>query len=301
MVRRDDDPDQQWPERAFRVREAVADGVSRARLTRRDLAAPVHGVRARSDCPVTVVEAIALVLRDDQFISHTDAARLWGAPVPSRFDDGPVHVTSIGSAPIMRRPQVAPHRTRIDGLDLRTVRGIRLSPPARCWFECATMCTIVELVVLGDYFVGPAGLATIDDLAAAITPGVRGADLARAALARVRSGAESPMESRLRIAVVDAGFAEPSVNVEVFDHRGVFLGRVDLAWPEQRIGLEYDGDHHRDRSTFQHDRRRSNGFVVNDWILIHATSADAARPAVLFERLRQAFVQRRLESGSARR
>ena len=163
------------------------------------------------------------------------------------------------------------------------------------------MCTIIELVVLGDYFVGPAGLATIDDLAAAIIPGTRGVERARAALARVRSGTESPMETRLRIAVVDAGFPEPSVNVEVFDRNGVFLGRVDLAWADQRIGLEYDGDHHRDRSTFQHDQRRSNGFVVNDWILIHATSADAARPAVLFERLRQAFVQRRLESGSATR
>ncbi|MEK6342600.1 MAG: hypothetical protein V4737_02000 [Curtobacterium sp.] len=84
--------------------DALADGIPRSRLTRRDLTAPVHGVRARAGIPVTTVEAIALVLRDDQFISHVDAARIWGAPVPSRFDGDPVHVSSIGTAPIMRRP-----------------------------------------------------------------------------------------------------------------------------------------------------------------------------------------------------
>ncbi|WP_279432379.1 hypothetical protein [Curtobacterium sp. PhB191] len=39
---------------------------------------------------------------------------------------------------------------------------------------------------------------------------------------------------------------------------------------------------------------------MNGWIVIHATVADAGRPAVLFERLRQAFVQRQVE-GRARR
>ncbi len=296
-MRSDDRPQEKPSKRAFRVRDALADGIPRSRLTRRDLTAPVHGVRARAGIPVTTVEAIALVLRDDQFISHVDAARIWGAPVPSRFDGDPVHVSSIGTAPIMRRPQVTPHRTRVDGLQPAIARGLRVSPPARCWFECASLCTLVELVVLGDYFVGAAELASIDDLAAAIIPGGRAAGRARAALALVRGGVESPMETKFRLAVIDAGFPEPDVNVEVFDDRGAFLGRVDLAWPSLRIGLEYDGDHHRERSTFQHDQRRSNGFVVNDWILVHATSADAARPAVLFERLRQAFVQRRLESG----
>lgn len=286
--------------RPFPVREALAAGASPSRLTRRDLRAPVHGVRVRADVPVTVVEAIAVVLRSDQFVSHTTAARLWGAPLPSRLDDELVHVTSIGTAPIMRRPQVVPHRTRIEGFRPDLVRGIPVSPPARAWFESTSLLTVVELVVLGDHLVGPSGLATIDGLAAAIVPGSRSARRARTALDRVRTGVESPMETRLRLGVVDAGFPEPEVNVDVVDDHGSFLGRADLAWPTLRIALEYDGDHHRDRRTFQHDQRRSNGFAVNGWIVIHATSADTGRPAVLFERLRQAFVQRQVE-GRARR
>ncbi|MBT1545771.1 hypothetical protein [Curtobacterium aurantiacum] len=257
-------------------------------------------MRARAGVAITLVEAIALVLRDDQFISHTTAARLWGAPLPSRLDDELVHVSAIGTAPIMRRPQVIPHRLRLEGFQPSRVRGIPVSPPARAWFESASVLTSVELVVLGDFFVGPSGFATVDGLAAAIVTGSRAARRARAALDDVRTAVESPMETRLRLGVMGAGFPEPEINLDVVDDRGRFLGRADLAWPELRIALEYDGDHHRDRRTFHHDQRRANGFAVNGWIVVHATSADAGRPAVLFERLRQAFVQREVEARTRR-
>lgn len=173
-----------------------------------------------------------------------------------------------------------------------------MSTPARSWFECAEFLQEQDLVALGDYFVGPAALATIDDLAAEIRPGARGARRARRALTRIRVGAESVMETVVRLAVVDAGFPEPELNVDVHDDSGVFLGRVDMAWADRRIALEYDGDHHRDREQFRRDQRRGNGFTANDWLVIHATAADAARPAVMFERLRQAFVAR---AGATRR
>ncbi|MGN6407416.1 MAG: endonuclease domain-containing protein, partial [Curtobacterium sp.] len=151
---------------------------------------------------------------------------------------------------------------------------------------------LVDLVVIGDHLVGRSGLATIDELARAIRPGARASRTARGALDLIRVGAESAMETRVRLAVVDAGFPEPQLNIDVHDGAGVFLGRVDMAWPELRIALEYDGDHHRERETFHHDQRRRNGFEVNGWLVIHVTATDAARPAVMFERLRQAFALR---------
>ncbi|WFR67192.1 hypothetical protein P9139_00590 [Curtobacterium flaccumfaciens] len=95
-----------------------------------------------------------------------------------------------------------------------------MSGPARAWFECASLLAEADLVVLGDYFVGPIGLATIDGLRAAIVSGGRSSRKARAALERIRSGVESPMESRFRLTVIDAGFPEPSVNVDVVDDSG---------------------------------------------------------------------------------
>lgn len=278
-------------DRAFTVAEARRYGEGTSRMRRADLLRPVHGVRVPRDRAVGLVECIALVLRPDQRFSHTTAARLLGAPVPRVHRDGsPVHVTTIGAASLMRRPGVTPHRASDD--DTTEHDGLPISTPARAWAECATLLDLRALVVLGDHFVGRAGLATIEDLARALRPRGHGVVLARAALDAVRPGSESPMETLVRLDVVDAGFPEPELNREVFDERGTFLGRVDMCWPQLRIALEYDGDHHREREVFRHDQRRANGFAVSGWIVVHATAVDAARPAVLFERLRQAFAAR---------
>jgi len=271
----------------FRVADAVGGGIHPERLRRADLAAPVHGVRAPIDS-VDFIDAVALVMRPDQFFSHTTAAAIWGAPLPQSVQSlRTVHVSTVGDGVRMRRPDVIAHRIRRPTVVEHRER--RVSSPAQMWFECAGVVDRDGLVAIGDHLVGVSGLATADDLRAAIRPGTRFALAARRALDFVREGAESPQETWLRLAVVEAGFPEPELNVDVHDGAGRFLGRVDMAWPEFGIALEYDGDHHRERDTFRHDQRRDNGFVVNDWLVIHATASDAHRPALLFERLRQAF------------
>jgi hypothetical protein len=274
----------------FRVRDALAAHLDPGRLRRHDLQRPVHGVRVAAEDDVTMVDALALLLRPDQFFSHTTAAGLWGAPLPNRVREE-VHVSTAGSAALMRRPGVTGHRARTD-VPRTTGFGTRLSTPEQSWWECASVLTVRELVAVGDALVGWAPRTTIDGLAAAIRPGHRHVRVARAALELVRVGAESPMETWFRLAIVDAGFPEPELNVDVHDAEGVFLGRVDMAWPEQRIAFEYDGDHHRDQDVFRYDHRRDNGFVVSGWLVVHATALDAARPALVFERLRQAFAVR---------
>ena len=275
---------------AFSVGDALRAGIGPERLRRRDLVAPIHGVRAPVGVPVGPIEAVAAVLRPGQRFSHTTAARIWGAPLPRTYrDDETVHVSSSTEV-AMRRVGVVGHRS--PALDVRESPSGPVSSPADTWFECASMLSVADLVALGDHMVGRNELATVDDLAAAVRPGFRGARTARAALDRIRAGAESAMETHLRLAVVDAGFPEPALNIDVRGDDGAFLGRVDMAWQEHRIALEYDGDHHRERETFRNDQRRSNGFTVNGWLVIHATAVDLARPAVLFERLRRAFAER---------
>jgi len=280
--------------RPFRVADAVGMGVNAERLRRSDLAAPVHGVRvaAGGDDFESFVEALALVMRPDQFFSHTTAARLWGAPLPLAVQrEQTVHVSTSGTGPRMRRARVHGHRLSASGIIEMTGRW--LSTPEDTWAQCVPLLGTRALVAVGDHFVGRSDLTTtIADLFGAIVPGSRSAVAARTAVDLVRVGSESAMETWFRLAIVDAGFPEPELNVEVRDPDGRLLGRVDMAWPDHRIAFEYDGDHHRERDVFHHDQRRDNGFTVNDWIAIHATSADAHRPAVVFERLRQAFEQR---------
>ncbi|HEY4631300.1 MAG TPA: DUF559 domain-containing protein, partial [Blastococcus sp.] len=55
---------------------------------------------------------------------------------------------------------------------------------------------------------------------------------------------------------------------------GVFLAQVDMAWPEHRVVVEFDGDVHRERAVFVRDLRRQNGIMLAGWQLLRFTSAD---------------------------
>jgi len=43
---------------------------------------------------------------------------------------------------------------------------------------------------------------------------------------------------------------------EVRDASGLFVARLDLAYPKRKLGIEYEGGHHRGRGVFRHDLRR---------------------------------------------
>ncbi len=60
----------------------------------------------------------------------------------------------------------------------------------------------------------------------------------------VRRRVDSPMETRLRLLIVLAGLPEPEVNVEIRAVDGRLLYRIDLSYPQFRLGIEYDGRHH---------------------------------------------------------
>ena len=68
----------------------------------------------------------------------------------------------------------------------------------------------------------------------------RGAVRMRQAVALSDGRAESPPESRLRVLLALAGIpAVPQHTVR--DGSGQFVARVDLAYPDRRIAIEYDG------------------------------------------------------------
>ena len=71
-----------------------------------------------------------------------------------------------------------------------------------------------------------------------------------------------------------AGLPPPEVQFTIFDDNGRFVARVDLAWRELRIAVEYDGLWHVGSASQMHaDRRRLNALVGLGWIVLHVTSA----------------------------
>ncbi len=92
--------------------------------------------------------------------------------------------------------------------------------------------------------------------------------------------AGSPMESVLRWLIHEAALAAPVLQHVVDGAGGEFLGRVDLAWPERRVLIEFDGNVHRERRVFVADLRRQNGLVLAGWVVLRFSSADVVgRPA----------------------
>jgi very-short-patch-repair endonuclease len=69
--------------------------------------------------------------------------------------------------------------------------------------------------------------------------------------------------------------------------------RLDLAYPEFSVAIEYDGDHHRNREVYATDRRRDNWLAEAGWLILRFTATDAlGQPEAIAQHVRQALHQR---------
>ena len=84
-------------------------------------------------------------------------------------------------------------------------------------------------------------------------------------------GAQSPPESELRVRLVLAGLPRPVAQHPVRLASGLVL-HPDLAWPEFRVAIEYDGRWHADDEQLHRDRQRLNQLVGAGWLVLHVTS-----------------------------
>ena len=96
----------------------------------------------------------------------------------------------------------------------------------------------------------------------------------RAALELTRPGVESPQETETRLLLVAAGLPQPVIQYEVRDGSRL-IARVDLAYPQWRIAIEYEGDGHRtDASQWRRDIQRQRALDERGWIVIRLTHLD---------------------------
>jgi len=80
------------------------------------------------------------------------------------------------------------------------------------------------------------------------------------------------MESVLRWLLHAAGVPTPELQYVIRTVAGEF--RADLAWPELKVLVEFDGDVHRERGVFVRDLRRQNALVAAGWTVLRFSSAD---------------------------
>ncbi|WP_133163707.1 DUF559 domain-containing protein [Cryobacterium zongtaii] len=191
---------------------------------------------------------------------------------------------------------VVGHRLRLPPDDLVERGVLVLTGPARTWLDLAAVLTLGELVAIGDYLLyWESPIVTRGELSAAIEgfSGRRGLKRARAALPLLRTRSESPRESMLRVIIVLAGLPEPECNYNVFDEQARFLARGDLVYPEYKLLLEYQGDHHRtDRAQWRSDIRRVGRLEDHGWQVLQFTDDDLNDPTALVARIRRRLTQR---------
>jgi very-short-patch-repair endonuclease len=109
-------------------------------------------------------------------------------------------------------------------------------------------------------------------------------------LADARS--ESPPESTVRVALALAGVERPVPQYSVMRH-GYFVARVDLAWPDIRFAVEYDGQWHSDRDQLTRDRRRLRELTAIGWQVYHVTRDDLGDVDRLVRNIAAAITARR--------
>lgn len=98
--------------------------------------------------------------------------------------------------------------------------------------------------------------------------GRRGIVAVRELLPLADARAESPMESEARLAMIDGGLPIPELQYEIVDGNGD-LRRVDFAWPQYRVAVEYEGlDWHSGPDAMRRDRKRQLALQDIDWVVI---------------------------------
>jgi len=229
------------------------------------------------------------------FFSSLTAARLIGVPLPSRHESShDLHV----AVPAPHRCPVGQNIVghTIAAADAETVRrrGLRVSSPERTWFDLGAILDIPDLIAATDFLIRrDLPLTTRPDLASALArySGRRGRRALRTALEHADERSESRKESHLRYILVQAQLQGLVANLPITTTDG-YRYRADLAFPAQRVLVEYQSDYHGDMKQFRADMTRRGRLEADGWVVVLVNSDDLKNPEELVARIR-----RTLDSG----
>src|SRR3954469_11964125 len=227
---------------------------------------------------VLKARAAALLMPPEAAIGGRSAAAWFGAPFSSATD--PVLVVVPRGCPWTGPRGVQVHRTDLSPAEAWTTKdGVRLTTVRRTAWDIATLESTMTAVPLLDGMVRDAvvngGDLTEEALAHEVTSrrGRWGSRRAQFLLPLVDGRAMSPPESRVRVACHLGGLPHPIPQLTIYE-QGVFLGQVDLAWPEAKLIVEYEGAYHFDELQISSDDARYERLVAAGWRVIRLSSID---------------------------
>jgi G:T-mismatch repair DNA endonuclease (very short patch repair protein) len=259
----------------FIASHAMAEGVlTEKQLRHRGYRRLVHGVYADPSLPLDHrlrCRGVALLLPPGTAIGGYSAAAWYGAPFAAT--QNPVTVVRPPHVEWKGPRGVRVHRSR-DRLDVvRDPDDVPVTTALRTAWDTAALESLGTAVAALDAMVRT-GAVRAEGLSAMAAAGAGqwGIAKVRRAFELVDARAESPPESRVRVALVLAGLSP----VPQYDVReaGEWLGRVDLALPEARIAIEYEGAYHFEDGQIVRDDVRYARLREAGWTVIRVSAAD---------------------------
>lgn len=172
-------------------------------------------------------------------------------------------------------PGLRIHGISLPRSDITEIDGIPVTTADRTIVDIARCEHRLDAIALADAALR-VGACTADSIERQLIGqrGARGIVAARNILHLADGRAESPMESRLRLRVIDGQLPPPEVQYWVHDRHGRPVYRLDLAWPEYLLGLEYDGIDHLDKPRQRSDLERRGWLLEQGWRLLSVTDTD---------------------------
>jgi hypothetical protein len=297
---------------SFLWQDGIEAGLSVKQLRNGRLARPSRGVRVPRQVPLALADKVRALswITPESALSHGTAARLWEFPLPHWLaEDDEVHISRPASCSAARRRDVVGHRAQLLPGETAVHLGVRLTSRTKTWLDLAHVLRVEDLVIIGDHLVRrprqqfenrSEPYTTIGELRGIISRhrGKRGISKAAEAVELVRVGADSAPETRLRLALVDAGLPEPELNQPLVDSDGRSWHSPDMQYRQYKIAIEYEGDHHRSAEQLARDIKRGENTAAAGWLERRITKddmADDARTAVA--KIRRALLDRGWQPG----
>jgi very-short-patch-repair endonuclease len=276
------------PEVPFTAGEASAGGLTRGDLRGRTVNGVSRGLYRPCGWDFDLRDAARALCAatPGAWISHSTAARLHDLALPPWLAaSNELHFSKGRNLPQIRRKGITGHRVTSYRDEVEIDGALHISTRARTWLDLARTLSLDDLVCMGDQLIRiprpefedrKEPYATLESLRALVGRhrNLQGIVRAREALELMRVGADSPPETLLRLAMLDAGLPEPELQIKLWNGRGA--PSADAGYQSRRIALQYDGAHHLDEEQRHSDQRRDKAFEAAGWTVLIFTEADLA-------------------------
>jgi len=257
---------------------AGSHAVSEGALTGKQLRSPLfRRLFQNAYCPVGITHelrcrAAAVIAPKEAVLTGCSAAVVYGLPL--------VEANDVTEFVLPEKTQFAAQRgmnirrTRHGDIPSVPWRSIGLATPLRMALDILTNTrlhrSLPRVVGYLDTILR-AGLVDSEELTRLVRSShVNGIARARRALQLSDPRAESIPESELRVRLVMAGLV-PEVQLSVHDAHGTFLGRLDLAFSDCKLAVEYDGAWHGEGDQPRLDQRRRSALEADGWEFVIVT------------------------------